>query len=56
MSAVVLIKAIKDILKANDEFRKGMPTDWEGDPLQDACDSARLLLIRMGALSPQERR
>jgi hypothetical protein len=36
--------ALEAILKANDEFRAGMPDGWEGDPLQDACNDARALL------------
>lgn len=44
----MLVEAIQGILKANDEFRAGMPDDWESDPLQDACDTARFLLVRMG--------
>ncbi len=44
----VLILAIQEILNANDDFRKGMPENWEGDWLQDSCDAARFLLIRMG--------
>jgi hypothetical protein len=41
---IQLIKALADILNANDEFRRQMPDGWEGDPLQDACISARALL------------
>ena len=33
---------LKAIIKANDDFRAGMPDGWEGDPLQDACDDARM--------------
>lgn len=35
-----MVKALKDILDANYDFRNGMPEDWEGDPLQDACAAA----------------
>ena len=41
------IDAIRDILAANSDFRKGMPDGWEGDPLQDACDKAANLLLRL---------
>ena len=37
-------KALQAILEANDDFRKGMPDEWEGDPLQDACNNARAAL------------
>lgn len=37
-------KALEEIVEANDDFRGGMPDDWEGDPLQDACQKARVLL------------
>src|SRR5580693_6654241 len=40
-----LAMAIVDILKANDEFRAGMPDGWEGDPLHDACEAARKLVL-----------
>jgi len=36
------------ILAANDEFRASLPEDWEGDPLQDACDEARRALEGRG--------
>lgn len=39
-----LAMAIIEILKANDDFRAGMPQGWEGDPLQDACEAARKLV------------
>jgi hypothetical protein len=39
-----LVAAIKVILAKNDEFRAGMPDRWEGDPLQDACEAARILI------------
>jgi len=39
-----LVKALTRILDANYDFRNGMPDDWEGDPLQDACNEARDLL------------
>ncbi len=43
-SLPALLKALEEILSANDEFRKGMPDDWEGDPMQDACEQAREIL------------
>jgi hypothetical protein len=38
------MEVIRPIVEANDEFRAGMPFDWEGDPLQDACDRARAFI------------
>lgn len=43
-----LVKALQDIIDENDEFRKGMPADWEGDPLEDACDAAKVVLAAVG--------
>lgn len=43
-------RILLDILKANDEFRSGMPDDWEGDPLQDGCAAARAHLTAIGIL------
>lgn len=39
-----LVKALEAILTANDEFVAGLRQDWEGDPLQDACNAARAAL------------
>ena len=39
-----LRKALRDIIAANDDFRRGMSDEWEGDPLQDACEAAKELL------------
>lgn len=36
--------ALVAILKANETFRKSLPRDWEGDPLDDACKAARATL------------
>ncbi len=36
--------ALVRIIEANDRFRKSLPDDWEGDPLNDACEAARALL------------
>ena len=36
--------ALLNIIRVAEDFRKNMPDDWEGDPLQDACDRARILL------------
>ena len=47
-----LADAILEILKANDEFRAGMPDEWEGDPLQDACEAARKLVAAVFVGSP----
>lgn len=33
-------RALDAIIAANAEFRKGMPDDWQGDPLQDAIERA----------------
>jgi hypothetical protein len=41
-----LMAAIKVILAKNDDFRDGMPDGWEGDPLQDACEAARILITK----------
>lgn len=43
-----LRKVLDDILSAEQEFREGMPVGWEGDPLTDACDAARKLLLTSG--------
>lgn len=44
-----LVKALEDILEANKDFRDGLPhQDWEGDPLQDACDAAQAALSLVG--------
>jgi|GEM_PF-6986127 len=37
-------KALEEIIDAEKEFREQMGADWEGDPVSDACDRARLLL------------
>jgi hypothetical protein len=36
--------ALADVLATNQRFRDQMPADWEGDPMQDACDRARQAL------------
>jgi hypothetical protein len=36
--------ALTDIIDTNAEFRAQLPRDWEGDPLNDACESARAVL------------
>lgn len=46
-----LMKALEEILKANDEFRGGMPDEWEGDPLQDACEAGRRVFNRLVGLT-----
>jgi hypothetical protein len=33
-----LCDLLNDILNINQEFRDGMPDNWDGDSLQDACD------------------
>lgn len=43
-----LVAALEAIIKANKDFRAGMPQDWEGDLLQDACDDAEKLLSLVG--------
>ena len=35
------LKLLNSIIDASEDFRRGMPDDWEGDPLQDAIDEAR---------------
>ena len=42
-----LVKALREILEANKDFRDGLPQSWDGDPLQDACDAAQGLLGRV---------
>ena len=37
-------KALEKIINAEKEFREQMGADWEGDPVSDACDRAKLLL------------
>lgn len=44
--------ALADIMAANDDFRKSLPEDWEGDLLQDACERARPLLGVPAITSP----
>lgn len=52
--APALVRALTDIIEANNEFRDGMPKayrdgrEWEGDPLQDACDVAARLIDLVG--------
>lgn len=41
-----LVKALEEILSAEKEFREGMPDNWEGDPLTDACANAREALAK----------
>jgi hypothetical protein len=48
-----LEKALNGILSANDEFRAGMPDEWEGDLLQDACNDARELVPLVSPSAPQ---
>ena len=36
--------ALMDILRANDEFRAKLPDDWEGDPVNDACERAKRIV------------
>lgn len=50
----VLVRALKDVTDANREFRATMPDDWEGDPLQDACDEADRLLGVVGQPSARD--
>ena len=45
----LLVAALQEIIKCNDDFRAGMTKDWDGDLLQDAVDTARFLLVRIGA-------
>jgi len=44
------LKLLNDIIDASEDFRRGMPADWEGDPLQDAIDNARGFVV--GAAQP----
>jgi hypothetical protein len=43
-------RLLREILKANDEFRSSLPDDWEGDPLQDACAEAKKHLEQLNTL------
>jgi hypothetical protein len=43
-----LVAAAKDVLSASDEFRAAMGSEWEGDPLTDACDQLRAALRAAG--------
>jgi hypothetical protein len=35
---------LQRIVDANEEFRAQLPRDWEGDPLDDLCQEAKILL------------
>lgn len=39
-----LVTALRDIIRANDEFRKTLPDNWESNPVNDACERARSLI------------
>lgn len=41
-----IAQAIDNVLNAEIDFRAGMPSDWTGDPLTDACDDLRSALNR----------
>lgn len=43
-AAPELLEALKAIVAANNDFISQMPRDWEGDPMQDACASAALVI------------
>jgi hypothetical protein len=45
-------KALEEIIDAEKEFREQMGADWEGDPVSDACDRAKLLLTDDTGNSP----
>jgi hypothetical protein len=45
-----LTRAVRAIIEANNDFRAGMPAEWEGDPLQDAINEAAKLLLPSAAL------
>lgn len=47
-------RALEGVLTANQNFRDQMPPDWEGDPLQDACEIAREALSPSPRLSDAE--
>jgi hypothetical protein len=42
-----LHKALKDVISANDEFRRGLPPNWDGDQVDDACNDAKRLLAEI---------
>lgn len=56
-----LIRALLNIITANNDFRDGMPKayrdgrEWEGDPLQDACDAAQGILDSVGTVGERGR-
>ena len=39
-----MMVALREVIEVNDDFRAGMPDDWEGDPMQDACALAKSAL------------
>lgn len=41
-----LVEALASILDANTEFRKSLPADWPGDPVNDACERAKPVLAK----------
>jgi hypothetical protein len=43
-SHYALMEALEGILAAEEDFREGLPQEWEGDPLYDACQRARAAL------------
>jgi hypothetical protein len=42
-----MYEALKAIVAENDDYRSGLPEEWEGDPLNDACERARQILNRV---------
>ena len=41
-----LVAALEKVVVANDEFRKTLPDDWDGDPVDDACKEARAAMAK----------
>lgn len=41
-----LLAMIKRLVEVNAEFRAGLPADWEGDPMDDACKEAAALIAK----------
>lgn len=41
-----LLEAAREVIKANQDFRLGMPADWEGDWLQDSINQLAEIVKR----------
>lgn len=45
-----LHSALLHIVETNDEFRAALPKGWEGDPINDACEDAKVILASVKAI------